>query len=106
MKYLLILKCRYTGTIVGLGDLSSQWEGSKWKQLKVNINLFFFSFLCKFFIYLLIQVHWDEQTNFQRPDRVSPWEIEPCSPSTSTVSMNKRPRSLMDHSDSLALGSD
>lgn len=73
---------RYTGTIVGLGDLSSQWEGSKWKQLKV---------------------HWDEQTNFQRPDRVSPWEIELCSSSTSTVPMNKRPRSLMDHSESLAL---
>ncbi|XP_020698091.1 auxin response factor 9 [Dendrobium catenatum] len=73
---------RYTGTIVSLGDLSSQWEGSKWKQLKV---------------------HWDEQMNFQRPDRVSPWEIEPCSSSTPTVATNKRPRFLMDQSDSLPL---
>ncbi|PKA47270.1 Auxin response factor 11 [Apostasia shenzhenica] len=30
---------RYTGTIVGVGDLSSQWEGSKWRQLKVNLVL-------------------------------------------------------------------
>ncbi|KAH0459993.1 hypothetical protein IEQ34_010656 [Dendrobium chrysotoxum] len=70
---------------VSLGDLSSQWEGSKWKQLKV---------------------HWDEQMNFERPDRVSPWEIEPCSSLTPTVAMNKRPMFLMDQSDSLALGSD
>ncbi|XP_020581740.1 LOW QUALITY PROTEIN: auxin response factor 11-like [Phalaenopsis equestris] len=70
---------KYTGTIVGMGDLSSQWEGSKWKQLKVR---------------------WDEQTNFHRPDRVSPWEIELYSPSMPTISTNKRPRSLMDHLDS------
>ncbi|PKA59084.1 Auxin response factor 11 [Apostasia shenzhenica] len=47
---------RYTGTVVDVEDLSSQWEGSKWRQLKVQ---------------------WDEPANFQRPDKVSPWEIEP-----------------------------
>ncbi|KAL0910323.1 hypothetical protein M5K25_021294 [Dendrobium thyrsiflorum] len=69
---------RYNGTIVGVGDLSSQWEGSKWRQLKVQ---------------------WDEQTNILRPDRVSPWEIEPFNPLTSSVSVpqplsakSKRPR--------------
>jgi hypothetical protein len=46
----------FTGTIVGSGDLSSQWPASKWRSL---------------------QVQWDEPTTVQRPDKVSPWEIEP-----------------------------
>ncbi|KAG7566635.1 Auxin response factor [Arabidopsis suecica] len=46
----------FTGTIVGTGDLSSQWPASKWRSL---------------------QVQWDEPTTVQRPDKVSPWEIEP-----------------------------
>ncbi|KAH0452843.1 hypothetical protein IEQ34_017167 [Dendrobium chrysotoxum] len=81
---------RYNGTIVGVGDLSSQWEGSKWRQLKVQ---------------------WDEQTNILRPDRVSPWEIEPFNPLTSTVSVpqplsakSKRPRPSSDFLDPLLSG--
>lgn len=80
---------RCTGTIVGLGDPNSPWKDSKWKHLKVQ---------------------WDEPVNFQRPERVSPWEIEPHSPSTSSVTVphplfasNKRPRSLMDRSDAQIL---
>ncbi|KAG0498242.1 hypothetical protein HPP92_002551 [Vanilla planifolia] len=80
---------RYTGTIVGVEDISSQWEGSKWRQLKVQ---------------------WDESTSFQRPDRVSPWEIEPYIPSAPTsggpqllFGSNKRPRLLVDLSDSPTL---
>jgi auxin response factor len=55
---------RFTGTIVGVEDLSSQWKNSKWRSLKVQ---------------------WDEAASNARPERVSPWEIEPF-PS------NKRPR--------------
>ncbi|KFK35371.1 hypothetical protein AALP_AA5G276400 [Arabis alpina] len=54
----------FTGTIVGSGDLSSQWPASKWRSL---------------------QVQWDDTATVQRPDKVSPWEIEPVSP-TSPVS--------------------
>ncbi|XP_009592767.1 auxin response factor 9 isoform X1 [Nicotiana tomentosiformis] len=47
---------RFTGTIVGIEDLSSQWKDSTWRSLKVQ---------------------WDEPASISRPDRVSPWEIEP-----------------------------
>ncbi|KAH9614966.1 hypothetical protein KSS87_003337 [Heliosperma pusillum] len=47
---------RFTGTIVGVEDICSQWPGSKWRSLKVQ---------------------WDEASALQRPDKVSPWEIEP-----------------------------
>lgn len=47
---------RFTGTIVGIGDFSSQWPKSTWRSLKVQ---------------------WDEPATILRPDRVSPWEIEP-----------------------------
>ncbi|KAK8954308.1 Auxin response factor 18 [Platanthera zijinensis] len=83
---------KYTGTIVGVGDLSSQWECSKWRQMKVQ---------------------WDEPVNFQRPGRVSPWEIEPCSSTAPPIvsapqplfASDKRTRFLMDLSDSQALES-
>ncbi|KAD7117364.1 hypothetical protein E3N88_04632 [Mikania micrantha] len=47
---------RFTGTIVGVEDISPHWEDSKWRSLKVQ---------------------WDEPTSIMRPERVSPWEIEP-----------------------------
>ncbi|KAK6158898.1 hypothetical protein DH2020_006212 [Rehmannia glutinosa] len=53
---------RFTGTIVGVGDFSSQWTKSAWRSLKVQ---------------------WDEPASILRPDRVSPWEIEPFVPSAS-----------------------
>ncbi|XP_058203639.1 auxin response factor 9-like [Rhododendron vialii] len=46
----------YTGTIVGVEDLSAHWENSKWRSLRVR---------------------WDEAASIPRPERVSPWEIEP-----------------------------
>ncbi|XP_009375411.2 auxin response factor 18 isoform X2 [Pyrus x bretschneideri] len=46
---------RFTGTIVEVGDLSPQWSESKWRSLKVL---------------------WDEHAAVQRPERVSPWDIE------------------------------
>ncbi|XP_072999170.1 auxin response factor 4-like [Typha latifolia] len=50
---------RFTGTIVGNGDVdSNMWPGSKWRSLKVR---------------------WDETSSIPRPDRVSPWKIEPAS---------------------------
>ncbi|KAI3687436.1 hypothetical protein L1987_81132 [Smallanthus sonchifolius] len=70
---------RFTGTIVGIEDLSRQWEGSKWRSLKV---------------------HWDESTSIVRPERVSPWEIEiyttpvPTSFVQPVASKSKRPRPL------------
>ncbi|XP_008776920.2 auxin response factor 2A-like [Phoenix dactylifera] len=49
---------RFTGTIVGIGDVdSSSWPGSKWRCLKVR---------------------WDETSFVPRPERVSPWNIEPA----------------------------
>ncbi|KAA0050656.1 hypothetical protein IC582_000673 [Cucumis melo] len=53
---------RFTGTIVGVGDMSPQWSDSKWRSLKIQ---------------------WDEPATIQRPERVSPWEIEPFVPSAS-----------------------
>ncbi|KAE8660516.1 Auxin response factor 9 [Hibiscus syriacus] len=47
---------RFTGTIVGAGDYSPHWSASKWRSLKIQ---------------------WDEPATIQRPERVSPWEIEP-----------------------------
>ncbi|KAI3689889.1 hypothetical protein L2E82_47859 [Cichorium intybus] len=46
---------RFTGTIIGVEDISPQWELSKWRSLKVQ---------------------WDEPASIIRPERVSPWEIE------------------------------
>ncbi|OAY62147.1 auxin response factor 9 isoform X2 [Manihot esculenta] len=68
----------FTGTIVGVGDVSAQWSGSKWRSLKIQ---------------------WDEPATIQRPERVSPWDIEPFAASASinlppTVLKSKRPRPL------------
>ncbi|CAA3025760.1 auxin response factor 2-like [Olea europaea subsp. europaea] len=68
---------RFTGTIVGIEDSDSRrWPQSKWRCLKVR---------------------WDEMSTISRPERVSPWEIEP---SLSPPALNplpvprpKRPRS-------------
>lgn len=63
---------RFTGTIVGIGDFSSQWTESAWRSLKVQ---------------------WDEPATILRPDRVSPWEIEPFDASQPAMKI-KRPRPL------------
>ncbi|WJX49231.1 Auxin response factor 9 [Trifolium repens] len=70
---------RFSGTIVGVEDMSPHWPNSKWRSLKVQ---------------------WDEPSAIARPDRVSPWEIEPFVSSASTSSVQptvvktKRPRPL------------
>ncbi|KAL6851944.1 hypothetical protein ACP4OV_020129 [Aristida adscensionis] len=49
---------RCTGTIVGIGASDpSGWADSKWRSLKVR---------------------WDEASSVPRPERVSPWQIEPA----------------------------
>ncbi|XP_028764564.1 auxin response factor 2 [Neltuma alba] len=49
---------RFTGTIVGIEDADpNRWPNSKWRCLKVR---------------------WDETSNIPRPERVSPWKIEPA----------------------------
>ncbi|RZS19731.1 hypothetical protein BHM03_00052165, partial [Ensete ventricosum] len=70
---------RFTGTITGIGDISSQWQGSKWRSLKVQ---------------------WDEASSILRPEKISPWDVEPFGGSISTSSdaqagfiKNKRARS-------------
>lgn len=71
---------RFTGTIVGVGDVSPQWSDSKWRSLKIQ---------------------WDEPMTAKRPERVSPWEIEPFA-ATSPVDISqpmtktKRPRPPLD----------
>ncbi|TKY63345.1 Auxin response factor 9 [Spatholobus suberectus] len=66
---------RFSGTIVGVEDISPHWINSKWRSLKVQ---------------------WDEHVAVPRPDRVSPWEIEPFVASTPsvqpTIVKTKRPR--------------
>ncbi|XP_022757564.1 auxin response factor 18-like [Durio zibethinus] len=67
---------RFTGTIVGVGDISPHWSESKWRSLKIQ---------------------WDEPATTQRPERVSPWEIEPFVASASInlvqpAVKSKRPR--------------
>uniref|UniRef100_A0A7N0RBN7 Auxin response factor n=1 Tax=Kalanchoe fedtschenkoi TaxID=63787 RepID=A0A7N0RBN7_KALFE len=65
----------FSGTIVGLDNISQQWADSKWRSLRVQ---------------------WDEPAAIPRPDRVSPWEIETLTPtvpaciSTAIPSKNKR----------------
>ncbi|KAL8042772.1 hypothetical protein ABFX02_09G074700 [Erythranthe guttata] len=68
---------RFTGTIVGTEDADSKrWPESKWRCLKVR---------------------WDETSTIPRPERVSPWKIEPAlSPPALNplpVPRPKRPRS-------------
>ncbi|XP_021720523.1 auxin response factor 1-like [Chenopodium quinoa] len=67
---------RFSGTIVGVNDTSSSsWANSEWRSLKVQ---------------------WDEPSSIMRPERVSPWELEPLVANSSSNSQptqrNKRPR--------------
>ncbi|XP_057870401.1 auxin response factor 2B isoform X2 [Cryptomeria japonica] len=67
---------RFTGTIIGIGDSDPvRWPGSKWRCLKVQ---------------------WDEISAIPRPERVSPWKIEPALPPSAInplpIAKNKRPR--------------
>ncbi|KAJ3671810.1 hypothetical protein LUZ60_007889 [Juncus effusus] len=49
---------RFTGTIVGTGESDpDRWHDSKWRSLKVR---------------------WDENSSIARPDKVSPWNVEPA----------------------------
>ncbi|KAD5317939.1 hypothetical protein R6Q59_033268 [Mikania micrantha] len=72
---------RFSGTIVGVGDTaSSKWMDSEWRSLKVQ---------------------WDESSSISRPDKVSPWELEPLvasSPNPSNLQplqRSKRARSMV-----------
>ncbi|XP_004300014.1 PREDICTED: auxin response factor 1 [Fragaria vesca subsp. vesca] len=59
---------RFSGTIVGVGDNTSPgWSNSEWRSLKVQ---------------------WDEPSSIPRPDRVSPWELEPL---VATTPLNLQP---------------
>ncbi|KAJ7945633.1 Auxin response factor [Quillaja saponaria] len=67
---------RFTGTIIGIEDSDSkQWPESKWRCLKVR---------------------WDETSTIPRPERVSPWKVEPAlaPPALNPLPMSrpKRPR--------------
>ncbi|KAK8973010.1 hypothetical protein V6N11_028599 [Hibiscus sabdariffa] len=69
---------RFTGTIVGVGDFSPHWLESKWRSLKIQ---------------------WDEPATIRRPERVSPWELEPFAASASInlvqpAVKSKRPRPI------------
>ncbi|CAN6853375.1 unnamed protein product [Brassica oleracea] len=67
----------YSGTIVKVEDFSIYWKGSEWRNL---------------------QVQWDEPATIPRPNKVSPWEIEPLIPSSnifkSVIRKNKRQREI------------
>ncbi|MQL88996.1 hypothetical protein Taro_021566 [Colocasia esculenta] len=66
----------FSGTIIGMGEsLSSCWADSDWRSLKVQ---------------------WDEPSSIARPERISPWELEPLGAVTPSVAQpatrNKRAR--------------
>ncbi|CDY21993.1 BnaC09g00990D [Brassica napus] len=67
----------YSGTIVKVEDFSIYWKDSEWRNL---------------------QVQWDEAATIPRPNKVSPWEIEPLIPSSnilkSVIRNNKRQREI------------
>ncbi|GJW52186.1 auxin response factor 2A-like protein [Tanacetum coccineum] len=70
---------RFTGTVVGIEEREpKRWPESKWRCLKVR---------------------WDETSSIARPERVSPWKIEPAlvPPAINTLPVHrqKRPRSNM-----------
>ncbi|WOL04104.1 auxin response factor 7-like [Canna indica] len=66
---------RFSGTIIGVDMTPSRWANSEWRSLKVQ---------------------WDEPSSIPRPDKVSPWELEPlmtATPATpQTVPKAKRTR--------------
>ncbi|OVA01070.1 AUX/IAA protein [Macleaya cordata] len=67
---------RFSGTIIGVGENASRcWTDSEWRSLKVQ---------------------WDEPSSIPRPDRVSPWELEPLvaatPPTSQPAQRNKRAR--------------
>ncbi|KAG1331226.1 Auxin response factor 7 [Cocos nucifera] len=69
---------RFSGTIIGVGDTTpSRWADSDWRSLKVQ---------------------WDEPSSIPRPDRVSPWELEPLvaatPPTSQPAQRHKRARPL------------
>ncbi|CAN7078765.1 unnamed protein product, partial [Brassica oleracea var. botrytis] len=70
---------RYYGTIVGVKDFSTHWKDSEWRSLEVQ---------------------WDEAATIPRPDKVSPWEIEPLTHSSnipkSVFLKNKRQSEIND----------
>ncbi|XP_020581944.1 auxin response factor 18-like isoform X2 [Phalaenopsis equestris] len=67
----------FTGTIIGVGDADTKkWPGSKWRCLKVR---------------------WDESSSIPRPEKVSPWQIEPSvtpppPPNSLHIARPKKPR--------------
>lgn len=72
---------RFSGTIVGVEDISPQWKDSAWRSLKVQ---------------------WDEPASITRPERVSPWEIEPfvaAIPSSLVPSVTGKNKRLRSHSE-------
>lgn len=75
--------CRFTGTVVGIEEADpKRWQESKWRCLKVVSLLYyvcFFAFIRDSDIKpFSVQVRWDETSTIPRPDRVSPWKIEPA----------------------------
>ncbi|KAL2939463.1 Auxin response factor 1 [Bienertia sinuspersici] len=72
---------RFSGTIVGVDvSSSSTWVNSDWRSLKVQ---------------------WDEPSSIVRPERVSPWELEPLVATNTSNSQSqptqrhKRPRTAV-----------
>jgi hypothetical protein len=80
------MSCRFTGTIVGCENLDALWPESSWRYLKVilvcvtfTVAIMVYKVNCALMIASGFQVRWDEPSAIPRPDRVSPWKIEPAS---------------------------
>lgn len=81
---------RFSGTIIDVGSLpemsKSMWADSDWRSLKVLMKILVLCCGSLSFVYLSSghqsmlkfgQVQWDEPSSILRPDRISPWEVEP-----------------------------
>lgn len=74
-------------------------EVTKGGDRYMNFNMFIISSVMLFSDYFSLQIQWDEPTTIQRPERVSPWDVEPF---LASASLNltqqpvkiKRPRPL------------
>ncbi|MCO5610865.1 hypothetical protein L7F22_065107 [Adiantum nelumboides] len=63
----------YAGTITGIEDLNtSHWPCSEWRSLRVN---------------------WDEFSNSEQRERISPWEIELCAHPQAPSNLSPMPKS-------------
>lgn len=83
--------------LIKIGGLDRNGDVLRFCLAVIAVKLLVYKALLNFFT--LFQVRWDETSSVRRPERVSPWEIEPAMASLPLnphpVPRNKRPRSTL-----------